>query len=123
VSRARIRANGSVTVSVDVTNGGAMDGDEVVQLYVTRPGIAGAPARALQGFQRVHLRKGETRTVQFELRDRALSVVDEQGVRRVPAGQVDVWVGGGQPVSRAGLAQAAGVQTQFRVTSSATLEN
>jgi beta-glucosidase len=100
-----------------------MDGDEIVQLYVTRPGIAGAPIRSLQGFQRVSLRKGETRTVQFELRDRAMSVVDEQGVRRVPAGQVDVWIGGGQPVSRAGLAQAPGVRTQFRVTNGAVLEN
>jgi beta-glucosidase len=123
VSRARMRANEAITVSVDVRNTGAMDGDEVVQLYVTHPGIAGAPIRSLQGFQRVSLRKGETRTVQFELRDRALSVVDEQGVRRVPAGQVNVWIGGGQPVSRAGLAQAHGVRTQFRVTNGAVLEN
>jgi beta-glucosidase len=123
VNRARIRAHEAITVSVDVRNTGAMDGDEIAQLYVTRPGIAGAPIRSLQGFQRVSLRKGETRTVQFELRDRALSVVDEQGVRRVPAGLVDVWIGGGQPVSRAGLAQPAGAQTRFRVTNAAELEN
>jgi beta-glucosidase len=121
VSRARIRAGGSVTVSVDVTNSGAVASDEVVQLYVSHPGVAGAPNRALQGFQRIHLGAGETRNVAFTLRDRALSVVDAEGVRRIAPGQIDVWVGGGQPVERAGLARPAGAQTQFRVTSRAVL--
>jgi beta-glucosidase len=118
VSAARVRANGAVTISADVANTGAMDGDEVVQLYLTHPGAAGAPIRALQGFQRIHLAKGETRTVQFTLRDRALSVVDEAGVRRIVHGAVDVWVGGGQPIG-----QTPGVQTSFQVTSAATLPN
>ena len=49
-----------MTVSVDVTNTGAMDGDEVVQLYATHPDVPGAPNRALVGFERVHLARGET---------------------------------------------------------------
>jgi len=36
-------------------------------------------------------------------------------------GQVDVWVGGGQPVSRKGLAPAAGLKTQFAITAGAAL--
>ncbi|HVY84808.1 MAG TPA: glycoside hydrolase family 3 C-terminal domain-containing protein, partial [Caulobacterales bacterium] len=121
VSNARLRASGTVTVSVDVTNSGAMDGDEVVQLYLTHPGVAGAPIRALTGFQRIHLARGEARTVAFTLRDRALSTVDETGARRITPGQVDVWVGGGQPGARAGLVPASGAATQFRITSRATL--
>ena len=95
----------------------------MVQIYLTHPGVGGAPIRALQGFQRIHLGRGETKNVQFTLRDRALSIVNEAGVRRIQPGQVQVWIGGGQPVSRTGLAQPAGVQTQFQLTSAATLPN
>ncbi|RAK52999.1 glycoside hydrolase family 3 protein [Phenylobacterium deserti] len=121
VSSARVAAGQPVTVSVNVTNNGAIDGDEVVQLYTTHPGKAGAAVRSLHGFQRVSLKKGETRTVQFTLDERALSTVDEKGVRRIDPGQVQIWVGGGQPVARQGLAQAPGVRTQFQLTGSKTL--
>ena len=109
-------ADGTVTVSAEVTNSGPMDGDEVVQLYLTHPGKAGAPVRALAGFQRLHLKRGETRTVTFPLADRALSVVDDKGVRAVEPGRVEVWVGGGQPLARQGLAQPPGGRTAFQVT-------
>ena len=59
VDHAKISAKDGAKISVDVTNTGAMAGDEVVQLYLTHPGVAGAPIRALKGFQRVHL--GERR--------------------------------------------------------------
>jgi beta-glucosidase len=116
-----VAADGRITVSVDVTNSGGMDGDEVVQLYVTRPGVDGAPIRALQGFRRLHLARGATQRVDFVLSDRALSVVAADGTRRVDPGQVEIWVGGGQPVARAGLAQAPGARLSFAVTGSAVL--
>jgi beta-glucosidase len=108
-------------ISVDVTNAGAMEGDEVVQLYVTHADVKGAPLRALKGVQRIHLGKGEKRAVEFTLRDRELGIVDESGKHRIVPGRVDVWVGGGQPVSRAGMASAAGSRAQFTITSGATL--
>jgi beta-glucosidase len=108
-------------VSVDVTNSGNVAGDEVVQLYLTHPGVAGAPLRALKGFQRIHLDKGEKKTVAFSLHDRDLSIVDESGKHKVVPGQVDVWVGGGQPVTRKGLTQAAGLKTQLTITHAAVL--
>jgi beta-glucosidase len=110
-----------VKVSVDVTNSGAVDGDEVVQFYLTHPGVAGAPIRALKGFQRVHLKKGEKKTVQFTLNDRDLSVVDEAGKRRIVPGQVDAWIGGGQPIARAGMQVPAGVKTQFTLSQGTVL--
>ncbi len=116
LSAASIKANGEVTVTLDVANTGAMDGDEVVQLYVAHPGVAGAPVRSLQGFQRVHLKKGETKRVSFRLKDRALSLVDEKGVRQVRPGKVDLWIGGGQPG-----AGVAGTRASFEVTGSLTL--
>ena len=116
-----VAANGRINVSVDVTNSGGMDGDEVVQLYVARPGVEGAPIRALQGFKRIHLARGETRRVEFALADRALSVVAADGTRRIDPGRVEAWIGGGQPVSRPGLAQAPGARLGFAVTGSAVL--
>jgi beta-glucosidase len=121
VDNPNISADGEVAVSVDVTNSGAMTGDDVVQLYLTHPGVTGAPLRALQGFQRVHLNRGEKKTVSFSLRDRSLSIVDEAGKRRIVPGSVDVWIGGGQPVVRSGLPKTAGAETKFTITSEATL--
>ncbi|MEN2785987.1 glycoside hydrolase family 3 C-terminal domain-containing protein [Sphingomonas qilianensis] len=99
VSQRRIRAGAPLTVSVTVTNSGDRAGDEVVQLYVSRPGLPDAPIRALIGFERVHLAPGERRRVSFALDARALSTVDAGGVRRVMPGKADLWVGGGQPLS------------------------
>lgn len=110
-----------VTLSVDVTNRGAVAGDEVAQLYLSRPGIAGAPLRALRGFSRVHLERGERKTLQFVLRDLDLDVVNADGQHRIVAGQVRIWIGGGQPVTRPGLARSAGAQTHFTITDSAAL--
>jgi beta-glucosidase len=116
LSSAQVRADGSVTASVEVANRGAMDGDEVVQLYLGRPGVPGAPRRALAGFQRIHLARGETRRVQFTLQGRELSVVDPQGVRRIVPGTVELWIGGGQPGGG-----APGVASRFRIVGAATL--
>jgi len=121
VDNASVSADGAVTVSVDVANSGVMAGDEVVQLYLTHAGVNRAPLRALQGFQRVHLNRGEKKTVSFTLRDRSLSVVDADGKRRIIPGNVDVWIGGGQPVVRSGLPKTAGAETKFAITSDATL--
>ncbi|MES1200920.1 MAG: glycoside hydrolase family 3 C-terminal domain-containing protein [Pseudomonadota bacterium] len=118
VSSPRVRADGTATVSVDVTNTGAMDGDEVVQLYASHSGAAGAPLRALVGFQRIHLAHGQTQRVQFALRNRDLSIVDPQGVRRIAPGTVELWVGGGQPGGA-----SAGAAARFEITTAATLPN
>ncbi len=64
----------TLTVSVDVTNSGGMDGKEVVQLYVKAPetGIS-RPVHELRRFEKVALKAGETKTVTFELGKRAFA--------------------------------------------------
>jgi len=119
---ATVKAGEPLEVAVEVRNTGGRDGDEVVQLYVTRAD-KGAPTRSLAGFQRVTLKAGETRTVRFVLDPMALSVVDETGGRRVSPGTAQLWVGGGQPTARPGLAMPAGVATSVDVQGSAVLEN
>ena len=121
VDHKKISATGAVAISVDVTNTGAAPGDEVVQLYLTHPGVAGAPLRALKGFQRLHFERGEKKTVKFVLRDRDLSIVDESGKHRIVPGKVEAWVGGGQPIGTASAAKPSGASAQFTITSETTL--
>jgi beta-glucosidase len=121
VENTNVAADGSAIVSVDVANTGAMPADEVVELYLTHPGVPGAPLRALKGFQRIHLTRGQKKTVSFTIRDRDLSIVDGSGKHRIVPGTVKVWIGGGQPVSRDGLPKPAGAETQFTITGEATL--
>ena len=74
-------------VSVRVKNDSEREGDEVVQFYVGGAGGADDPIRNLRGFQRIHLRAGETRDVEFTL-----------GSDDVPKNKTKISVGGGQPI-------------------------
>jgi beta-glucosidase len=121
VSPESITADSDVTVSAEVANRGAMDGDEVVQLYLTHEGVAGAAKQELRGFQRIHLVRGQSRKVTFSLRGRDLSVVAVEGKRGIVKGPVKVWIGGGQPSAAAKNGVTAGVSTQFEITSERTL--
>jgi len=88
----------SVKVAVDVKNTGKVEGDEVVELYLSNlnAGIA-VPVRSLEAFNRVHLMPGETRTVTLVIRPNAFSVIDDDNKRVLLAGKFQITVGGGQP--------------------------
>lgn len=88
-----------VEVSVKVTNSGQRDGDEVVQLYVSHPqdGQVRRPLRSLKGFRRIHLKAGEAQTVRFTLSPEDLALTDKVGILTEKAGEVQLFVGGGQP--------------------------
>ncbi len=92
-----INAGDPLNASVTVTNTGKLAGDEVVQLYLKFPDVAGAPIRALRGFQRVHLEPGASQKVEFHLNPRDLSMVTDLGDIIVAQGKYTVSVGGGQP--------------------------
>ncbi len=101
VGNAAVTAGSPVTAEVTVTNTGKIAGDEVAQLYVSFPGVAGAPLRALRAFQRIHLEAGSSQKVRFELKPRDLSMVTEAGEPIIAAGDYIVSVGGGQPQASA----------------------
>ena len=89
------RASALVRVSVDVTNTGARVGDEVVQLYLRDDAASVArPVRELKGFQRVTLRAGETRTIDFVLQPVDLSMYGLDLRRIVEPGTFTLWAGG-----------------------------
>ncbi len=87
----------TLVVGATVTNTGKLAGDEVAQVYLSFPKVAGAPLRALRGFARVHLEPGASTKVQFELKPRDMSMVTEAGEPIVAEGAYTVTVGGGQP--------------------------
>jgi beta-glucosidase len=75
----QIKADGSLNVSVDVTNTGKLAGDEVVQLYVHQAkSSVKRPGKELRGFQRISLQPGEKRTVTLALPGGKLAFWDEK---------------------------------------------
>jgi beta-glucosidase len=96
VSAAQVKVGETVTVSVDVTNTGAVAGDEVAQLYIhQRWGSDSRPMRELKGFARITLQPGETQTVTFPLGPEELRYwsTNAGGWIQEPAA-FDLWVGG-----------------------------
>ncbi|RYF80602.1 MAG: glycosyl hydrolase, partial [Chitinophagaceae bacterium] len=90
-------ANKTMSVTVNVTNSDKMDGEEVVQVYVSNQDkTIAAPIRSLKGFQRISLKAGETKTVRFNLTSDDLSVMDNNGNARLLT-NVIISVGGSQP--------------------------
>jgi beta-glucosidase len=92
-----IAAGQPVEADVTVTNTGKIPGDEVVQLYLKFPPIKGAPLIALRGFERIHLDPGASQKVHFELKQRDLGMVSEDGNPMIAPGDYTISVGGGQP--------------------------
>lgn len=93
-----VKTNEPIEVSVKVTNTGNRDGDEVVQLYVSRRNLEiETPIRSLKSFKRIALKKGETRIVTFTLYPEDLSIVDTDGRELAMPGEVVISIGGKQP--------------------------
>ena len=93
-----IKAGENIDVSVDVKNTGKIDGDEVVQLYVTLPDSRlRVPIRSLQGFKRIHLAAGETKSVNFTLKPAQFAGRNADNVALVEPGAVQISVGRKQP--------------------------
>ena len=86
------RKNGTMNLSLTVKNTGSRDGDEVVQLYIHQQGQQAI--KELKGYQRVHLKKGETKQVVFTLAPKdILHYSENKDGLDVIAGKVDVMIG------------------------------
>ena len=78
-SSAELAKDGTVSVSVDVTNTGNVEGDAVVQMYVRHMrSKVQRPREELKGFQRVSVQPNETRTVQIPLKASSLAWWDQK---------------------------------------------
>ncbi len=123
VDKAQVEAGKNVEASVTVQNSGKVEGDEVVELYATHQDTSfPVPIRSLEGFERVHLKPGESKTVTFDLTPLRLSVVTPGGRRVVEPGDVKITMGGKQP-RFTGVADATTTETtsvQVRITGAET---
>ena len=101
LSKTRMTAADTSEVSVDVTNTGSVPGDAVAQIYIhQRYGSASRPVRQLDGFKRIALQPGETKTLTFPLGRNELQFWDPQTKRWVvEPSQFDVWAGGDSTAS------------------------
>ena len=94
IDKTEIPADGSVKVSVNVTNTGDMAGDEVVQLYIRdRFSQVTRPVKELKDFARIHLEPGETRTVEFTVTPDKLMFLDKHLKPIVEPGEFIVMAG------------------------------
>lgn len=107
-SSASVGRNGSLPVHADVTNTGSVPGSDVVQVYVHENYTSILqPVRRLEGFQRVTLAPGATKTVTFTLGPQNLGFYNELGQFVVEPGPFDLWVGD---------SSVGGLHSQFSVS-------
>jgi beta-glucosidase len=93
-SKERISVGDTAIVRLNVTNIGAMEGDEVVQLYI-RDELASMarPITELKGFQRIHIRPGESQTLRFVINPEMLSMLDKDLKSVVEPGDFRIMIG------------------------------
>jgi beta-glucosidase len=90
----QVPTDGSLPVSVRVTNTGPVAGDDVVQLYGRDVvGSVTRPVAQLLGYQRVHLAPGQSTTVRFRVPTARLAFSDRSLTRVVEPGEIELWVG------------------------------
>lgn len=95
LSSSNINKIQTVTVSADIKNEGKMDGEEVVQLYVSFPDSKiQRPVKQLKGFERIMIKKGESRRIEFKLTPEAFAYWDENTNQfAVETGNVNIMLG------------------------------
>jgi beta-glucosidase len=91
----KIRIGDTIGVSVEVTNAGEMEAEEVAQLYIRDlTASLTRPVRELKGFERIRLKPKETRTVHFDLSSKTLGFHNSAMQYVVEPGKFHLWVGG-----------------------------
>ena len=94
VSATKLKGNQTLTASVTLTNSGNYDGEEVVQLYIRDlVGKIVRPVKELKGFQKIFLKKGESKTVSFNITPEDLKFYDDELNFDWESGEFDIMIG------------------------------
>jgi len=94
LSAHEIQTGQTLEVRIDVKNSGGRAGTEIVQLYLNDVfSSLSTPEKTLKGYQRVHLERGQTETVRFEIKPEDLSFVGRDGRPVTEPGEFEVMVG------------------------------
>lgn len=89
-----IQAGDSAWVSVNITNTGRVEGEEVVQLYLRDElSSVARPVMELKGFRRIHLNPGESRTLRFAITPDMLSMLDKDLKKVIEPGDFRIMIG------------------------------
>jgi beta-glucosidase len=95
LSRPDISAINPITVKLTVTNSGSYDGEETVQLYIRdMVGTVTQPVKELKKFQKIYLKKGESKEVSFRLTTEDLKYVNSELKWVYDPGAFKIFVGG-----------------------------
>ena len=93
--------NEDIIVSVELENVGKHAGDEVVQVYIKDlEASVRVPVWQLNGVKRVSLEPGKKETVEFTLKKKQFSLIDDEGKCLLEPGKFRIYVGGQQPDER-----------------------
>ena len=95
INKTEIKKDESINLSIDVSNSGNLDGEEVVQLYIhDLVGSITRPVKELKGFEKIMLKAGETKTIDFSIDDKLLQFYTVNKKWEVEPGDFEVFVGG-----------------------------
>ncbi|MOA29422.1 Periplasmic beta-glucosidase precursor [compost metagenome] len=95
LSSATMNGTGEITASVTVTNSGKRDGAEVVQLYIRDlVGSVSRPVKELKGFEKIQLKAGESKTVNFKITPELLKFYNSDLAHVFEPGEFDLMIGG-----------------------------
>ena len=90
-----IPKDGEIKVSVEVSNTGTVDGEEVVQLYIRDlVGSLTRPVKELKDFKKIVIKAGKTKTISFTINAETLQFYTINKTWEVEPGDFDVWIGG-----------------------------
>ena len=95
INRKSMKANGSLTITVPVTNTGKRSGKEIVQLYISDcQASVMRPKKELKGFAKVDLKPGETKNIKFTINAESLSFFDDKAhCWRAEPGEFEALIG------------------------------
>jgi len=100
LDKREIQTNGEIQVTVEVSNTGSKDGEEVVQLYLRDlVGSLTRPIKELKGFQKIILKAGETKTINFTINSEMLQFYTVTKKWEVEPGKFNIWIGGDSKAS------------------------
>jgi len=84
----------NLSFSIDITNTGDMDGDEVVLIYINdKVSSVTTPVRKLVAFKRIHLKRGEKQTLNFTIDNKNFALLDRYMRSVVEPGEFEIIIG------------------------------
>ncbi|WP_338236997.1 beta-glucosidase BglX [Persicobacter diffluens] len=93
LSESAFSKGGSIEASIDITNTGDMDGEEIVQLYIhDKVASVTRPVKELKAFEKIALKKGERRQVKFTIDEEMIAFIGLDKEKIVEAGEFELWI-------------------------------